>query len=64
VYDIPNEIFKMGHTYCYGKRDNVRRFLKFFEIGNMLPDVRYVTDVPHCSYEFYKAFMKGLFVTV
>jgi len=51
---MPNEIFKMGHTYCYGIRDNVRWFLKCVEIATVLPDVRYVIDVPHCSYEFYK----------
>jgi hypothetical protein len=60
MYDMPNEIFKMGHTYCYGKRDNVRWFLKCVEIATMLPDVRYVIDVPHCLYEFYKVVMKGL----
>jgi len=51
---MPNEIFKMGHTYYYGIRDNVRSFLKCVEIATVLPDVRYVIDVRHCSYEFYK----------
>ena len=35
-------------------------FLKYVEIATVLPDVRYVIDVPHCLYEFYQVFMKGL----
>jgi hypothetical protein len=42
---MPCEIFKMGHTYCCGERDNVSWCLKCVEIANMLPDVRYVIDV-------------------
>jgi hypothetical protein len=60
MYVMPYEIFKMGHSYCYGKRDNVSWCLKCVEIANMLSDVRYVVGVPHYSYEFCKVFMKGL----
>jgi len=48
----------MHHTYCYGKRDYIYWVLKCVEIAIMLPDVRYVINVPHCFYEFYKVFMK------